>query len=142
MDHIVVLIFHFLRNLHTYFHSGCTSMHSHQQCMRVAYYPYPHWHLMLCVFLMTAILTGVRWNLKVVIIWNPLWPGLLSMSSCIYWFFCTSSFGKFLFSSFAYLITGSLILWEFTFLSVLCILVNYPLSTSKGFFFPFCGLPL
>jgi hypothetical protein len=62
----------FLRNCQTDSQSGYTSLQSYQQWRSVPVSPHPCQHLLSPEFLILAILTAVRWNLRVVFIYISL----------------------------------------------------------------------
>ena len=58
----------FLRNLQIGFQSGCTSLQSHQQWRIAPLSPHPRQYVLLLEFLILAILIGVGWTLRVILI--------------------------------------------------------------------------
>ena len=58
----------FLRNHQNDSQNGCTSLQPHQQWKSIPLSPHPCQHLLSSEFLILAILNGVRWNIRVVLI--------------------------------------------------------------------------
>jgi hypothetical protein len=122
------ILSNFLRNLQTDFQSGCTSLQSYQQRRSVPLSPHPHQHLLSTEFFILAILTGVRWNLRVVLTRIS-----LMIKDVEHFFRCFSailysSVENSLFSSEHHFLMGLFEFLESSFLSSLYILDISPLS--------------
>ena len=99
VEHDGSSIFNFLRNLHTNFYRGCTNLY---------FPPTVHFlHILTnthLLFLILAILTGMRWYLTVVLFTFPRLV-MLSIILCAHRSFFTSSLEKCLFKSPSHLCT-------------------------------------
>ena len=83
-------IFSFLRNLHTVLHSGCTNLHSHQQCRRFPFSPHPLQYFLFLTLLFSPSrianrgLSSTSWRMLLITPTTQREPCLSQRIKCLY----------------------------------------------------------
>ena len=123
-------IFSFVRNLHSVLYSGCTNLHSHQQCVRVPFSPHSP-TCIICRVFDDAIMTCVRWYLIVVLICISLTVSDVEHLFMCPLAICIISLEKWFFKSSDYFLIGLFLLLLFLgCMSCLYVLDIKPLSMA------------
>ena len=117
-------IFRFLRNLPNVLHSGCTSLHPHQQCRQAPFYVYPLQHWLFAGFSMMPFwyfIVGLSYI-------SLLTSNVRHLFMCLL-LICMSSLEKCLFKSSAHFLLGLLV---FLYWIVWAVCINWKSVTCQS----------